>query len=398
MANQLPDILQFNPVGAYMQGQQFQQGQQSAAQENQLRAMQMQQAQQGMQRDQQFRNELATYLQGGSDNLAALYAADPERAMQVQQFQVQQNQLARQKQVEDAKRNYATAQYVLQSKSPKALAESQLPQLIQQLKESGVDWDSMTDDDVRGLAEQVAARSGSQAGIAPEKPPETVQTLEALSKNPELLATDIARRRASAQQVNVNTKQETQEAKTVGEEFGKQYATLLKAGSEAPAKLSRLDRMEQLMEGVETGKLTPATTQIASIAEALGFKVDAKLGAKQALEALSNEIALQLRNPSGGAGMPGAMSDKDREFLGSMTPGLAKTKAGNKLIIETARKLTKRDGEVAKLARDYRKKNGSLDEGFYDELAEYSASHPLFGTAEEGVTVTKDGWIIREKP
>jgi len=184
--NELPNILQFNPVGAYMQGQQFQQGQQSAAQENQLRAMQLQQAQQGMQRDQQFRNELATYLQGGSGNLAALYAADPERAMQVRQFQVQQNQLARQKRVEDAKRNYATAQYVLQSKSPKALAESQLPQLIQQLKESGVDWDSMTDDDVRGLAEQVAARSGSQAGILPERvDADTTARIEAESKSRE---------------------------------------------------------------------------------------------------------------------------------------------------------------------------------------------------------------------
>ncbi|MDE2441944.1 MAG: hypothetical protein KGP14_13050, partial [Betaproteobacteria bacterium] len=100
--------------------------------------------------------------------------------------------------------------------------------------------------------------------------------------------------------------------------------------------------------------------------------------AKQAFQALSGEIALSLRNPSGGAGMPGALSDKDLTFLQSMTPDLGKTTEGNKLIIDTARKLATRDQEVAKMARDYRKKNGQFDEGFFDQLAAYSDKHPLY--------------------
>ena len=178
--------------------------------------------------------------------------------------------------------------------------------------------------------------------------------------------------------VSIEQKQETAESAKVGEGFGEQYVTLQKSAISANNKINKLNRMEQLMTGVETGKLTPMITEIQALGKSLGIEVDASLGPKQALEALSNEVALELRNPSGGAGMPGALSDKDREFLVSMTPGLSKTPEGNKLIIETGRKIAKRDQDVARMARDYRKKKGHLDEGFYDVLQNYADAHPLF--------------------
>lgn len=178
--------------------------------------------------------------------------------------------------------------------------------------------------------------------------------------------------------VTINNKQETAESQKVGEGFGTEYADLQKSAITATNQLAKLDRMQQLLQGVQTGKLAPAMTQIQALGDSLGFKVDASLPAKQALEALSNEIALTLRNPAGGAGMPGALSDKDREFLQSMTPGLGKTTEGNTLIINTAKALNQRSQVVAKMARDYRKKHGHFDEGFYDELQSYSDAHPLF--------------------
>lgn len=184
---------------------------------------------------------------------------------------------------------------------------------------------------------------------------------------------------AGAPRVNVNNLQEREEAKTVGGGFGKQFNEIQAGAMDAAGKISRLDRLDQLLEGVTTGKLTPAMTQVSALADSLGIKLDPKLGAKQAVQALSNEVALQLRNPSGGAGMPGALSDKDREFLVSMTPGLANTAEGNKLIIESARKLAKREQDVARLARDYRQRKGQMDEGFYQELAQFSVANPLFG-------------------
>lgn len=176
----------------------------------------------------------------------------------------------------------------------------------------------------------------------------------------------------------VNMAQEGEEAKKVGGGFGEQYIDLQKADIASRAKLSKYDRMDQLLSGMQTGKLVPAMTNVQSIADSLGLSVDKTLPAKQAFQALSGEIALSLRNPSGGAGMPGALSDRDLTFLQSMTPDLAKTTDGNKLIIDTARKLAKRDQDIARMAREYRKKNGQFDEGFFDQLATYSEKNQLF--------------------
>lgn len=44
-------------------------------------------------------------------------------------------------------------------------------------------------------------------------------------------------------------------------------------------------------------------------------------------------------------------------------------------------KVAEREKEVAKLARDYRKRTGRFDEGFFDELATFSAKNPMFPQA-----------------
>jgi hypothetical protein len=181
--------------------------------------------------------------------------------------------------------------------------------------------------------------------------------------------------------------QEKAESKAVGEFFGKTYADIQSAGALATNKINKVERLNTLLDGVQTGKLTPLGVDLASTAASLGFKIDPKLGNKQAADALSKEMALELRNPSGGAGMPGALSNSDREFLMSMTPGLTSDPAGRKLISESMVKLAKRDQDVAKLARDYRKRKGSLDEGFYDELAKFSDANPLFTKTNKTIEV-----------
>lgn len=184
--------------------------------------------------------------------------------------------------------------------------------------------------------------------------------------------------RAGASSQTVINKQEGAEAKAVGEFFGASYADIQKAGMNASSKINRYDRLGSLLEGVSTGKLTPLGVEVAKTAESLGIKIDPNLPNKEAAQALSSEIALELRNPSGGAGMPGAMSDSDRQFLVSMVPGLSTTPEGRTLMLDTARKLAKRDQEVAAMARQYRQRKGSIDEGFYNDLATWSAQNPLF--------------------
>lgn len=209
----------------------------------------------------------------------------------------------------------------------------------------------------------------------------------------------LRRAAASANRITMQPifKQEGEEAKTVGKFFGDQYADIQKAGFNAQAKISKLDRAAELLSGVNTGKLTPLGTEVAAYMESLGYKVDKSLPNKQAAQALFNEMALELRNPSGGAGMPGALSDKDREFLVSMVPNLSNTPEGNQMLMETTRKLAQRDRQVAQLARDYRKKRGSLDEGFYDVLRQFSEGNPLFGSGDGGLGPVIDFRSLRRQ-
>jgi len=177
---------------------------------------------------------------------------------------------------------------------------------------------------------------------------------------------------------------ESEEQKALGKDLAEQYSTIQKGGLTASGSLNNINRMESLLKGVETGKLTPATTEIAAVADSLGIKIDPKLDQKQAARALSNELALRAKNQGGENLMPGAMSDPDRRFLESMVPSLANTPGGNQLILETMRRKAKRDIEVSKLAREYRQKNKTLN-GFSEELSAWSEKNPLFDDLAKSV-------------
>lgn len=153
----------------------------------------------------------------------------------------------------------------------------------------------------------------------------------------------------------------------------------------ANGKIATLNRLETLLSdpSVKTGAGAQLALQAARIAKG-AFGIDTEgLGPAEAINAISNQFALELRNPSGGAGMPGALSDKDREFLMSLTPGLERTPEGNKLIIDYMKRLAKRDIEIEGLRRDYIKQNKRLDDGFYEKLADFSEKNPLFPEAEK---------------
>lgn len=181
-----------------------------------------------------------------------------------------------------------------------------------------------------------------------------------------------------AQSINLNQKQESASETAIGKGLGEQFNNIQQRGLAAGDEINTYDRLESLLDGVHSGKLKPTMIQIAAIADSLGLKIDDKLGPEQAAEALTNELALKLRDPSGGAGMPGALSNSDREYLKQMAPGLGKTAEGNALMMETGRKLAYRKMEIAELAEKYYEKHGKLDIGLYKEIRDYANSHPLF--------------------
>lgn len=169
--------------------------------------------------------------------------------------------------------------------------------------------------------------------------------------------------------------------KKVGEAAGKSYGELQAAAQSAQQTINRLDVLEDLASRIETGRLAGVQKTISEIANAFGIPVDG-LDEVQAFQALTNQLALEMRNPSAGAGMPGAMSDQDRAFLMRTVPNLLNTPGGNKQIIAFARALARRTQQVAAQAREYRRRNsGKMDDNFIDELEAWSSQNPLFQPA-----------------
>lgn len=164
----------------------------------------------------------------------------------------------------------------------------------------------------------------------------------------------------------------------IAENYGKIYNDLQNAGMQAPAKIAKIKRIGSLLGDFEGGKFSGTGLDIARAANSAGFKIDSKLSNKEAAEALTNEVALELRSTADGAGMPGAMSDADRQFLKNMTPQMAQSADGRKTIIESRVKVMEREAQVAEMARKYKKKYNKLDEDFFSQLQEWSNRNQLF--------------------
>lgn len=161
-------------------------------------------------------------------------------------------------------------------------------------------------------------------------------------------------------------------------DYAKLYGDLNKASMQNVGKIAKFERIGQLLGDFEGGKLSQAGFELARLGNSVGVKLDPRLPNKEAAEALSKEVALDLRSTSEGAGMPGALSDADREFLRSMTPQMASTADGRKQIIQSRVALWKREMQVAEMARKYTQKYGQLNEDFFSQLQTWSNGNPVF--------------------
>jgi hypothetical protein len=149
--------------------------------------------------------------------------------------------------------------------------------------------------------------------------------------------------------------------------------------------IAQTNRLGQLLDQVKTGRFTSSTQEIKQMAKGLGVDLQA-LGVTddtapaQAAQALTGQLALALRNPAGGAGMPGALSDADRQFLTKMVPGLETTPEGRKLMIDYSLRMYQRQIELAKVANDFmRSPEAKRDpNALYQRIQEYADKNPLF--------------------
>lgn len=218
--------------------------------------------------------------------------------------------------------------------------------------------------------------------VAPEKDPEAIRQLKiiygdgtpAYRKALQQFGAKVTSHQP-ATSLTVNTPFETAFSKASGGNFAEMYGGINQQGFRAPAQMRNLERIEQLLEGVDGGRLAPTGMELASIANSFGVKLDPKLGNKQAAESLTREMALAMREPG-----TGPMTDKDFNNFMDIVPGLSKTAEGRKQIMTTMKNKHARDMKISKMARDYVKQNGKLDEGFLDIAADFMAQNPVVAT------------------
>ena len=156
--------------------------------------------------------------------------------------------------------------------------------------------------------------------------------------------------------------------------------TPLRGADGAPVvPLATLDEAEKAIDsGIYTGFGGEAAQAFRRAASAVGLGNPDDTAAGEMLQKIQNEMAMIVRNPDSGMGLPGAASDKDVEFLKSTQVGLGRSPQANRMFIEAARRVKNRQIEIAHRANDYVKRHGSLDVRFYSELRDWAAKNSMF--------------------
>jgi hypothetical protein len=379
MAEIRPVQIAGNMLAGYQGAQQIQSNQQT----NQLRGMQLQQSQQQMQRDDEFRNQLGTYLQGGTNALAAMYQADPERAMQVQASQQKQNEFMRTQKVEQSKTAYAQAQGVINSEAPADYMRVLLPDITSKWAEqSGKPPEEMTDEDALSLANRVATIAGSQAGMLPEYTAPTAGQQDGrdvffqadkTSGRTRVLPGVSPRPQKPLVEVNAQQKFESASEKAFGEAEGKAFSAIQELGQASQDQNSSLRAM--MDNPAITGPTQDFRASANSFFSDLGVPISpqkveqvANLGQYKAMQQ-SLVLAEQIKQK-------GPQTDGDRKVIQETFGNTKNIKESNELILKYKLAINDRNSVLSEIAERHRQDTGGID-GWRKTVRDYVNKTPL---------------------
>src|SRR5690606_4831780 len=155
--------------------------------------------------------------------------------------------------------------------------------------------------------------------------------------------------------------------------------------------LGMYDLAEQaLNSGVRTGIGAEAELTLRQLGAAMGMNTDPeKVSGGELIRAVQNRMALIMRNPEGGMGMPGAISDRDIKFLKDSQVGIDRTPEGNRQMLQAFRAIEQRKVQMAELADQYVQQHGRLDAGFNRVVRDFAEANPLFAPTEPEARVQK---------
>jgi hypothetical protein len=209
--------------------------------------------------------------------------------------------------------------------------------------------------------------------------------------DPAYMAGELDLKRAGATNVNVTQAREKAYEGKRGEYAATRMNQFVDNIDKGRSRLATFDTaLGMLDSGLDTGwaegEILAAEKMANTIGEAFGFEVGDvnQMSKAEFFRSLSNQMALQLRNPSGGEGMPGQLSNRDLIFLQQSTIGLDKTEEGNRRIIEYGRALAKRQIEIGRMAQEWERANGDIDAPdasgryFDDHVQDYVEKNHLF--------------------
>lgn len=218
-----------------------------------------------------------------------------------------------------------------------------------------------------------------------QRPTSTMQNLQAAGFTPgtpeyRQAMLDATR---SGTTVNVGAGEKTWDTESA-KLFAKRYDDISAGAMNAQQMLGMYDLAEQaLSSGVRTGVGGEAELSLRQLGAAMGMDTNSeKLAGGELIRAVQNRMALTMRSPEGGMGMPGALSDRDIKFLKDSQIGIDRSPEGNKAMLAAFRAMEQRKVQVAQLADDYIAQNGRLDAGFNRSVREFAESNPLFAPTQ----------------
>src|SRR5262245_135280 len=193
---------------------------------------------------------------------------------------------------------------------------------------------------------------------------------------------------AGRPQTNVSVSGDKKGAEEMAKGFAKMYEGLRTNAEGARTLADNLDQVERATgAGLRTGAGGEAEQYLRKIGAAIGIGNIEKVAAGELVQTISNKMALQVRAPGGeSGGMPGAMSDADRQFLKDTVPGLLKTPEGNRQVIAIMRAAAARHEQIFDMAVDYAEAHdGQLGPGFDRQVRDFVKNNPLSAAVADAI-------------
>ena len=178
---------------------------------------------------------------------------------------------------------------------------------------------------------------------------------------------------------------ETAANKAFGKPVGEATAERNKQALATTQEDRDLERLElALSRGAQTGRGEETILELKNLGNTLfGLELTEADEEGEVVRAIGSRLALLMRNPDAGLGLPGSTSNRDLDFLVGAVNGLQQSEEGNRLLIKYRRRQNQMKRDLAKeQSRIIRENNGEVPLDLDSLLLDFADNYD-FLTEEE---------------